>query len=145
MSDIDSQVYSRIYHRLMNEYPILWRSDAQLALFVRLLVLADKFWPERPPLPRAHSVAMRSLIDYGLISVDDNDHFRVRGLDAERTRRSTAARNAARSRYAMRDALPSKEEKRKEEKDADALHDGHHGVTCLVCQPLLKIDGGKSA
>lgn len=135
MSDSDSQVYSRIYHRLMNEYPTLWRSDTQLALFIRLLVLADKFWPDRPPIPRANAAALRALQDAGLLIVDEADCYRVRGLDAERSRRSTAARNAARSRYAVPDAVPSKEEKRKEEKSRG--HEGQH-ANCLVCAAALK-------
>jgi hypothetical protein len=143
MSGADSQVYSRIYHRLMNEYTGLWRNDAQLALFVRLLVLADKFWPEDAPLPRLRTSALRSLIDSGVITVDGHDNFQVRGLDAERTRRSDAARTAARIRHAVPSALPSKEEKSREEKGA--AHDGRHGATCLVCRPLLSIEGGKSA
>jgi hypothetical protein len=133
----DSHVYSRVYHRLMNEYPTLWRSDAQLALFVRLLVLADKFWPDRPPLPRVNGAALRALQENGLLIVDEADCYRIRGLDAERNRRSTAARTAARSRYALRDAvpdaLPKREEKRREEKGANALHDGRH-PNCAVCE-----------
>lgn len=135
MSDTDSQVYSRLYHRLMNEYPALYRNDAQLALYVRLLVVADKFWPDRPPLPRCSASALRSLVDAGVITVDDADCYRVRGLDSERQRRSTAARTAARSRYAQQTAvptaLPSREEKRKEEK----AHMGQH-PNCTVCEPL---------
>ena len=129
MSTVDSQVYSRLYHRLMNEYPAIYRSDQQLALYVRLLILADKFWPDRPPMPRCSGSALRALTDAALIVVDESDCYRVRGLDAERSRRSTAARTAARSRYAVPDALPSKEEKSKEEK----AHMGQH-VDCLVCK-----------
>ena len=131
------ETYSRVYHKLMNEYPSVWRSDAQLALFVRLLVLADKFWPERPPMPRASGSAVRSLVEAGLLIVDDQDCYRVKGLDSERQRRSSAARTAA----IVRHAMPRRDETRKDEKGAS--HDGRHGLSCLVCRPLLAADGGK--
>lgn len=146
MSDHDSQVYSRLYHRLMNEYPSIWNRDETLALFVRMLVIADKFWPERPPLARRNAKGLRALLTAGLVRLhDDGFTYSVRGLDAERSRRSNAARTAARIKHAMRDAVPSKDETSKEKKDA--AHLGQHD-NCLVCEPLRRpqiIEGGKGA
>lgn len=130
--------YSRLYHKLMNEYPKVWNSDETLALFVRMLVIADKFWPERAPVSRRNARGLRSLTSAGLIRLHDGGFtYSVRGLDAERSRRSSAARTAA----LVRHAIPSKDEASREKKG----HDGHHGVDCLVCRPLLTIEGGKGA
>ncbi len=117
--------YSRIYHRLMTEYPQVWRSDAQLALLVRLLVAADKFYPERPPVgrgPNSHSGAIgprngayQSLLKAGLIIEEEGtDGYTIRGLQAERERRSHAGRNAAASRWGM----PRRDETRIDKKVA---------------------------
>ena len=154
MADNDSQTYSRVYHRLMTEYPEVW-SDARLVgRYVQLLVLADKFWPERAPIGRQRS-SEKALIAAGLVILHDEQSpfgvpvrtYSVRGLDAERIARSNAGRNAA----AMRWAMPRREETRIEEqsngqsppqtfmgwKPLDRSHHGQH-PDCLVCHPLIK-------
>lgn len=96
-----SDAYSRIYHRLMSEYPKVWRSDSQLALLVRLLVAAEKFYPEWPTSNRRNG-AYQSLLKAGLvIEKEGTDGYTIRGLEAERERRSHAGRNAAASRWGM--------------------------------------------
>ena len=112
MSDSDSQVYSRIYHRLMNEYPDVFSDARLLGTYVRMLVLADKFWPERAPVGRLRA-SERALVRSGLVTLHVPDGtYSVRGMDAERNARRNAARNAA----AVRWGMPSKEEKNIEEK-----------------------------
>ena len=125
--------YSRLYHRLMTEYPTVWKSDAQLALFVRLLVAAEKFYPEWAPANRRNG-AYQSLVKAGLVIEKKGvDGYTIRGLEAERERRSHAARNAAASRWRM----PRRDETRKEEGNgiAHTFHDGR-GKDCLVCQSM---------
>lgn len=143
-----SDAYSRIYHRLMSEYPSVWRSDSQLALLVRLLVAADKFYPEWPTSNRRNG-AYRLLLEAGLvIEKEGTDGYTIRGLEAERERRSHAGRNAAASRWGM----PRRDETSKDEKENGAPHanasfmgfrpkaGSHVGQhpECAVCAPLRK-------
>ena len=168
-----SDSYSRVYHRLMTEYPSVWKSDKQLALFLRLLVMAEKFYPEWPT-PNRRNGAYQSLVKAGLViekrvadsdsegigpSASDSYVYTVRGLEAERERRSHAARNAAASRWEMpRRVETSKEEKisangtdaptsfiryrpKEERVPGEAFlprHNGQHDAACLVCHPVLK-------
>ncbi len=144
-----STPYSRVYHRLMTEYPTVWRSDSQLALLVRLLVAADKFYPEWPTSNRRNG-AYQSLLRAGLvIEKEGTDGYTIRGLEAERERRTHAGRNAAASRWGMpRRDETSKEETSKPNGNAPTLfmgykpkageHVGQHGAACSVCAPLLE-------
>ena len=90
--------YSRIYHRLMTEYPSVWRSPSQLGLWVQLLVLAEKFYPDWPVVPRRNR-EYRALVAAGLVIEQDGGCFTIKGLEAERERRSDIGRNAAAVRY----------------------------------------------
>jgi hypothetical protein len=158
--------YSRIYHRLMREYPSVWSSDAQLATYVRLLITAEKYWPDRPSLPRYLTRAVRALVDADLIRVESDYTYRVRGLDAERNRRRSAASSAASRRWAVRPAMLDENETRQDEtsnrrepnnggegaqvrsfmgyrlrKPKPGSHEGQH-PDCIVCHPELVSRGG---
>ena len=152
--------YSRVYHVLMDEYPGVFRSDAQLGCYLRCLVLAEKFYPSFAPLPH-RSPQIQALIRAGLVLVnEEHGTYTVRGLAAERERRSNAARIGAGVRWQNErnaSAMPRRDETRKEEDEKDAnasnelpavfmgwkhrdpkpgLHDGHHGKECVACFPL---------
>lgn len=154
--------YSRVYHVLMDEYPTVFQSDAQLGCFLRCLILAEKFYPSLAPLPH-RTPQVQALIRAGLVLVNEEHRtFTVRGLAAERERRSGAARNAAAVRWhsaGSAEAMPRRDETRREEDEKGAnasngrpatfmgwrpkdpkpgLHDGHHGRSCLVCFPLTE-------
>jgi hypothetical protein len=123
--------YSRLYHRLMSEYPAVWRSDSQLALYVRLLVAAEKFYPEWPTSNRRNG-AYQSLLKAGLvIEKEGTDGYTIRGLEAERERRSHAARNAAASRWDM----PRRDETRKDE----TRNGNGHSPTTFMSFPPKKV------
>ena len=142
--------YIRVYHVLKDEYPGVWRSDAQLALFVRLLLVADKWYPEWAPIP-SRTPAYRSLVESGLVTENiSGNGYSILGLHKERARRSEHARHAVRMRweYAENTAgIPSKAEQSKaEQKDGKeppqtfmgwkpSAHMGQH-TDCLVCAPL---------
>lgn len=122
--------YSRIYHEAVDDpkFAEVWDDDARLALWVRLLVMADQAWPASAVLPR--SVKRRSLdalVACGLVDLSSGDRFRIHGMDPERARRSDAAAHAAQSRWhtdgnadsnAPRNAetMPNRKENRKEDK-----------------------------
>lgn len=98
--------YIRIYHDdLMRDYPHVWKDDAALAAYARLLVVADKMWPTLPELPR--SVKPRALAVLNqpnadgkrLVEMMPSHCYRIRGHDAERQKRQDSARNAAAERW----------------------------------------------
>jgi hypothetical protein len=162
---VTKSVFSKIYHRLMTEYPDVWKSDAQLALLVRLLVAADKFYPDRPTANRRNG-AYRLLVEAGLVlEKEGTTGYTIRGLEAEHERISNAGRIAAASRWNM----PSREEKEKRRVEVGdgivdngdqpqsfirypkregasrapgealvPIHDGRHGKSCLVCNPVIE-------
>lgn len=151
--------YVKLYHVLMDEHPSVWNSDAQLGAFVRLLVVADKFWPQWAPLPH-RTPAYRALKDCGLVIENmAGTSYTIQGLDKQRTRRSEHASHAASSRWGNAPSnaqpMPSRaEQNRTEQIGAHAsngvpatfmhwkpkdpkpgLHDGHHGKDCIACFP----------
>jgi hypothetical protein len=146
--------YSRVYHELMDEFPTVFRSDAQLGCFLRCLILAEKFYPSQAPMPRRNP-QLQSLIRVGLVLVnEERGTFTIRGLMAERERRSEPGRIAAAVRWQSgrnTNAMPDETRRERDEKGANAssngtfmgwkpkpgLHDGSHGPSCSVCAPLL--------
>lgn len=160
--------YTRIYHALKDEYPDVWKSDAQLALFVRLLIVADKWWPQWAPIGTRNG-AYQSLVKCGLVLENEGTTgYSILGLHKERSTRSEHARHAVSRRWEYSEntqAIPSKAEKNKEEQgsngtvpstflrwepkedrapgEAVSVYHGpgatHPGhETCLACHPLLK-------
>jgi hypothetical protein len=98
MDDMNGDPYTRIYHKLADEFPEVY-DGPDLAGYVRLLIAADQAWPTsarwagyvtRPTLDR--------LVATGLILVDGL-RYRIKGMDKEREARSESASNAARSRW----------------------------------------------
>jgi len=147
--------YIKVYHELKDEYPGVWRSDAQLAAFVRLLMIADKWWPQWAPVTHRNG-AYRSLVEAGLVLENTGGNgYTIKGLGPERSRRSQHGRHAASMRWASSEhaqPMPSKAEQNKAEQGAQStngasgvfmgfrpkqgLHDGSH-PGCLVCHPEL--------
>ena len=148
-----ADAYSRIYHRLMTEYPSVWRSPSQLALYVQLLVAAEKYYPEWPTANRRNG-AYQSLLKAGLVIEKEGvNGYTIRGLEAERERRSHAARNAAASRWGM--PRREEDENRIDKQGAPhsstngtgpgtwlgyppkkaGVHEGQH-LGCFVCEAL---------
>lgn len=120
---VDLRKYVRVYYDdLAHEFPEVYADDALLSTWLRLLVVAERMWPAPPELPRAvRSRALGRLVEYELIELLPAHCYRIRGLDAERTRRQTAARNAAAKRWhsgstatgnapASASAMPSREQ-----------------------------------
>jgi hypothetical protein len=143
--------FSKLYHALLDDYPAVWNSDPQLVLFVRLLVVADKYFPNWAPIGRRNG-AYQSLLKAGLVLENEwGTGYTIRGLNAEHERRSHAASIAARTRWGM--------PKRRDEMRRDGIamrsasangspaggqpqgmesvrkHYGQH-VGCTVCAPL---------
>lgn len=91
----DDRKYSRVYHDAVEDprFAGIWSSDPSLALWVRLLVVADATWPSPAPVPRsAKPRPLAALVESGLVELVAGDNYRIRGLDAERTKRAEAGR-----------------------------------------------------
>ena len=146
--------YIRVYHELKDEYPGVWRSDAQLALFVRLLMVADKWWPQWAPVDHRNG-AYRSLVECGLVLENQGGNgYTIKGLGPERSRRSQHGRHAASMRWASSEhaqPMPSKAEQEQSRSNGQsptfmgwkpkaAAHMGQHD-NCLVCAPLRESEG----
>lgn len=85
--------YSRIYWRFQDEFPEVYADDRALALWLRLLIVAEGSYPAAAMLPRKmRGNVLQVLVDAGLVTLLPGDRYRVRGLDAERERRSEHGR-----------------------------------------------------
>jgi hypothetical protein len=150
--------YSRVYLQVMTDpdFAGVWADDRILGRWLRMLLRADLTWPYRAPLPR-QTAAVRYLIGAGLVIPDGLGGYTVRGLDAERERRSRAGSRAAAMRWQSGRIARSVPRTRQDEEDsADASANGAQGGTfmgwrdrppkpgehrgqhpdCLVCAPL---------
>ena len=93
--------FVRIYHSdLIRDYPTVWDDDAALAAWLRLLVAADGSWPTPAEFPRSvKGRSVEALVKAGLVSVVGTHRYQIKGMDAERSARQDAARNAAAKRW----------------------------------------------
>jgi hypothetical protein len=149
--------YARVYHGIVDDpmFERVFDNDHALATWLRMLLIADAMWPTSAPMT-SRNPTVRMLIDCGLIIQRPGNRYSIRGLDAERTRRSDAARNAAAVRWhsgSNAEVMPSKAEQSKAEQSNGAnapkngsfmgfrpkagSHDGQHD-NCAVCAPLRK-------
>jgi hypothetical protein len=93
--------FVRVYHEdLMRDYPAVYSDDQALALWLRLLVIADKMWPSLPELPRsARGRGMVLLTQAKLVTLVPPNYYRIRGYESERQSRQDAARIGAAKRW----------------------------------------------
>ncbi len=104
MADSRGRKYVRVYYDLEREYGPVFQDDTCLATWLRLLMIAEDRWPNVAEIPRsARTSSVRRLIEAGLVIAVPPYGFRILGLDAERTRRSNAGRNAAGIRWGIAD------------------------------------------
>jgi hypothetical protein len=93
--------YLEVYWRLADEYPDIWDDDKALSWYVRLLRSAEAAWPTAADVPvGVPAKTWQVLVSADLILPERGGRrYRVRGLDKKRNARSSAASNAARSRW----------------------------------------------
>lgn len=144
--------YSRVYHGIVDDpmFDGIYADNDALAVWLRMLLVADAMYPTTAAMPRRNR-AVTSLVAAGLVLERPGNRYTIRGLDAERERRSASARNAAAVRWQNvrnANAMPRRDEHRKEETSNGAnaptepgiwrgrgTHDGTHGIGCAVCYP----------
>jgi hypothetical protein len=96
--------------RLKDIYP----DDALFGLWTRLLVLAEKAWPQPAYLPRTTDEdRLAVLVAAGVIVPVDSDRYRFHGLDEERAKRSARGKAGSDARWNKPDAtaLPTHSER----------------------------------
>lgn len=93
--------FIEVYWRLAEEYPEVWDDDRALAWYVRLLKAGEASWPTAPDTPAGiPSRTWALLVAVELVHPEAGGRrYRIRGLDKKRSARSSAASNAARSRW----------------------------------------------
>jgi hypothetical protein len=85
--------YSRVYWEIADDpkFATVFDSDANLAAWLRLLLIADQAYPSSGAIPaNCRKTALRALEEADLIT-RSGSRFRIKGLEAERERRKAAA------------------------------------------------------
>jgi len=151
--------YSRVYHSIADDpmFEKIYGNDKALATWLRMLLIADAMYPTSAPMTHRNPT-VRLLIDCGLVIEKPGNRYTIRGLSAERERRSAIGRNAAAKRWesvSNANAMPRRDETRQDEQvGANApkngaasfmgfrqrqprpgAHEGQH-PGCAVCAPL---------
>lgn len=102
MSRVDRRFVRVYYDDLERDYAEpCWFNPTGLSTYVRLLAGADKAWPSLPELPRAIRRAdLTKLVAAGIVVLEANHHYSVKGYAKERSERESLARKAANKRWA---------------------------------------------
>lgn len=97
-----SRPYSRVYWSVVDDpmFEVIYDDDAAFATWLRLLLLADGTYPAPAPIPgTTRRKPLDKLVEAGLVELMPGRRYRVRGLTAERERRSQTASASARLRW----------------------------------------------
>lgn len=92
-----TSTYSRVYHSIVDDpkFATVYDDDRKLATWLRLLLVAEQAHPASAYIPAGtNRAAVLALSEAGLIDLGTGSRFRIHGLDAERQRRTEAARVA---------------------------------------------------
>ena len=156
------RTYTRVYWSIVDDpaFERVFDNPHALGVWLRMLLIADAMWPATAPMP-PRNPSVRLLIASSLVIERPRNRYTIRGLDAERERRSGKARDAAAMRWQSErnaDGMPSRAEpslakqpnanasnfmrmRQRETVPADPhdrpvpKHDGRHGRSCLACFP----------
>ena len=106
--------YARVYYEIVDHprFERVYGNPSALGTWLQMLLTADAMWPMTPPMP-PRTPTVRLLIDVGLVIEKSGNRYSLRGLEAERERRSAVGRNAALVRHGSErtaDGLPSRAE-----------------------------------
>jgi hypothetical protein len=109
MSD-ELGAYARLYLRLRDDekFAEVFSDDHHFAAYCRLLMNAEASWPASAHIPfgiRRSSIQKLELV--GLVELRPGHLYRIRGLDAERERRTAKASKASNARWNAPSNAPS--------------------------------------
>lgn len=106
MSNVPRRKFVRVYYvDLERDYPDIFFDPTALSTWLRLLVNADKVWPTIPQLPPAvRRSDLAKLKSSGLVCLQPNHRYVIKGYDTERAIRNANARKAAAASHADADA-----------------------------------------
>ena len=99
--------YVRVYYSITDDpkFADVYDDDAALALWLRLLIVADATHPAAAPLPVLNAEALAMLVTAGLVDLVGTTRYRIHGLVKERERRSSNARASANARWSDATAM----------------------------------------
>jgi hypothetical protein len=154
--------YSRVYHEIMDDpaFERVYSNPSALGTWLQMLLTADAMYPTSAPMT-SRNPTVRLLIEVGLVIEKPGNRYSIRGLEAERERRSAIGRNAAAVRYQRErsaTAVPRRDETSKDKPSNGAnapestavvmgfrprqpkpgSHEGQH-PGCIVCHPELVV------
>jgi hypothetical protein len=136
---VSDRPYSRVYLSIVEDpmFAEVYKDREALGQWLQMLLVADAMYPISAPLPRRNR-AVTSLLLAGLVIELPGNRYTVRGLRAERERRSASARNAAAVRWHS-GSIARRDETRQDEQGIGnaARHDGQH-PDCLPCMTSRK-------
>jgi hypothetical protein len=90
----EDRKYVRVYFSIIDDpkFAEVYRHEATVGTWLKLLMTADAVWPASCDLPRwVKPGPLTLLTQAGIVDLLPDHRYRIHGLDAERTRRSTAA------------------------------------------------------
>jgi hypothetical protein len=128
--------YARVYHEIVDDpkFRRVYDDNDALATWLRMLLVADAMYPASAPMP-SDSPSVVVLLRAGLVQKRPGNRYIVTGLEREREMRSQYGRNAAAVRWHSGSNASKAEQSIDKQSKGSALHDGHHGETCVVCYP----------
>lgn len=94
--------YVRVYYRISTDekFRAVYRDDALLGCWLKLLIIADAMHPAPAHLPYGVDLArVKALAEAGLIDIVQEGMYVIHGLASERTKRSDSARDNANKRW----------------------------------------------
>jgi len=130
-SIVDDPMFERVFH-----------NDHALATWLRMLLVADAMYPVSAPMTHRNPT-VRLLIDCQLVIERPGNRYSMRGLEAERERRSDAGRIGAAVRWhseSSADPMLGRAEQNRVEQSAGApaTHQGNGGPTSFLASPRGK-------
>jgi hypothetical protein len=90
----EDRKYVRVYFSIIDDpkFAEIYRHEATVGTWLKLLMTADAVWPASCDLPRwVKPGPLTLLTQAGIVDLLPDHRYRIHGLDAERTRRATAA------------------------------------------------------
>ena len=110
--------YSRIYHEIVDDpdFERVYGNRTALGAWLQMLLTADAMYPASAPMP-PRDPTVRLLIASGLVIEKPGNRYSIKGLQAERERRSASSRIGAVKRWENErnaNAMPRRDETSKD-------------------------------